>query len=681
VSAEGWGELTVDDFKSYRALILGDPDCGNSTDAISAAEANRAVWSDAITGNIFLVGTAPSHHAIGEAHGGDELNRRGIDFAASDDQETGLFATLSCYYEDAEPMTNVPVFDQFGSFSVTRVTESCDDAHIVAVDLVEDEDDSSAFEGLTDADLSNWDCSVHEAFDSFPSEFIPFAIEQGEAGPYSLDFPDESSGIPYILARGVTPVLCGDGELNGGFEHCDEGDLVDGDGCNSICRTETPIVHASYYPLLRWPEAIQFNKRQDRRAYIALQESEEEPGKLDIHDVFDRNAVEWKADFVPDGPGECPSGTFSADEVALFEEDGEVDALVSGSGCGIVGVDVTEDDSVPFEPSLIDIISVDFGLVEEVAWTESADGQNLILYAASYWHGLQIFEVVGDCGASGCVVNPLGAIGIDDEWGASLAVWVEVRVEDGEERTLAYVASTEGLQVVDVSVPTAPKFLGRYPTNPDNIPLQDLEDVPQDVVVSGGLAFVPLWIGGFAVIDVSDPELLDLDQPEVLDLAQPVIPASEGSAFFKVEVSSHDNRIYVTEGLYGVAVFIQNSALDSDPEADPLLRVTKAQFAVGEDDPNCSFDEGGVSTNCWAWGIDEVEELLGVTYGVLDTPLSGGYQLITMPAKSIDNKRLKKLRAAPVPEPHLLILQGVGVLAVAGLGRLRRRRRERSARS
>jgi len=394
--------------------------------------------------------------------------------------------------------------------------------------------------------------------------------------------------------------------------------------------------------------------------------------------VFDRNAVAWMASFIPDGPGECPSGTFSADEVALVPDNGgvealapgnrEVDAVVSGSGCGVVGVDVTEEESVPFVPSLIDIFTVDFGLVEEVAWTESADGQDLFLYVASYWQGLQIFKVVGECDASGCVVIHLSSIGIDDDWGASLAIWIV----EGEGQTIAYVASIYGLQIVDVTDPAAPVFLGRYDTNPGDLSLQDLIDVPQDVVVSGNLAFVPIWIGGFLVIDVTNPA-----NPV---LAQAVFPASPGTAFFKVEVSTHDNRIFVTEGTYGVAVFIQNPAFDDDPSADPLLRDLDSQIAIGVGDPNCNFDAGEmVSTNCWAWALDEVLELLGVTYGLTGSPLSGGYQLITMPANGSNGAVLKKLRATPVPEPHLLILQGVGVLAVVGLGRFRRRRSERSA--
>ena len=400
-----------------------------------------------------------------------------------------------------------------------------------------------------------------------------------------------------------------------------------------------------------WPEAIRLNYDQDH-AYIALRED-----GLDIHDVSDRdNAVlisNFGADF------ECSPQQFFADEVALIEEEGEVAALISSSECGVVAADST----VPSNPTFIDRIPIPFGLAEEVAWTESADGQNLFLYVASYWQGLKVFEVIGDCDEGGCMVDERGSIGADDVWGASLAVWIVV-VPGDVPRILAYVASTEGLQIVDVTNPGALDLLGRLDTNLTNIPLTNLEVVPQDVMVSGDLAFVPLWIGGFSVIDVTNPK-----NPV---FAQPVIPASEGSAFFKVVVSTNDDRIVVTEGLYGVAVFIQ------DPETGLIGPEPEVRFAIGEGDERCDFDEDGVSTNCWAWGIDEHQELLGVTYGWFDSPTSGGFQLITMPTDSVEGEVLMTLQATRVPEPHLLILQAVGVLGLASLGCLRRRRRERS---
>jgi hypothetical protein len=166
--------------------------------------------------------------------------------------------------------------------------------------------------------------------------------------------------------------------------------------------------------------------------------------------------------------------------------------------------------------------------------------------------------------------------------------------------------------------------------------------------------------------------VIDVTNPANPVLAQPVIPASAGSAFFKVEVSSEQNRIYITEGLYGVAVFIQ------DPETGLLGPEPEARFPIGVGDERCSFDEDGVSDICWAWAIDEDHEFLGVTYGVSNLPLGGGFNLISMPMESVEGEVLQILGATPVPEPHLLILQGVGVLALAGLGRLRRKRREQS---
>ena len=37
---------------------------------------------------------------------------------------------------------------------------------------------------------------------------------------------------------GAPPINCGDGTVNNSDEECDDGNLVDGDGCSSICRLE-----------------------------------------------------------------------------------------------------------------------------------------------------------------------------------------------------------------------------------------------------------------------------------------------------------------------------------------------------------------------------------------------------------------------------------------------------------
>lgn len=124
------------------------------------------------------------------------------------------------------------MLDKFGSFTVTGV--GCyNDSHIVAV--------HPALSGLTDVSLSGWSCSVHEAMDSFPPDFLPLAIAKWIAGPGSLSFADGTFGIPYIVARGekLSPILCGNGILEVP-EECDDGNLLNGDGCSSLCKKEIP---------------------------------------------------------------------------------------------------------------------------------------------------------------------------------------------------------------------------------------------------------------------------------------------------------------------------------------------------------------------------------------------------------------------------------------------------------
>lgn len=105
------------------------------------------------------------------------------------------------------------------------------DAHIVAV--------HPALGPLTDADVSNWFCSVHEAIDSFDPAFLPLVIANGISGPGSLNFADGSFGIPYIVARGeeLSPILCGNGILEPP-EECDDGNTTNGDGCSAQCTIE-----------------------------------------------------------------------------------------------------------------------------------------------------------------------------------------------------------------------------------------------------------------------------------------------------------------------------------------------------------------------------------------------------------------------------------------------------------
>ncbi|AKJ00672.1 Branched-chain amino acid ABC transporter, amino acid-binding protein [Archangium gephyra] len=224
-----WAAKTSADFATYRALILGDNTC-SGVSLIAAAVANRNVWGPVVDGNVILVGTDPVFH---KTRDGGALTTNSVKFAAAQEGKTGMYINLSCYYDGAAAKTPLPIMQPFGTFTVTGV--GCyNDAHIVA--------SHTALTGLTDAILSNWSCSVHEAFDTYPeANFTPLAIARdpayGSRFPGSKDFADGSHGVPYILVRGAAPVNCGDSVVQYP-EQCDTGvnNGKLGTPCSSTCR-------------------------------------------------------------------------------------------------------------------------------------------------------------------------------------------------------------------------------------------------------------------------------------------------------------------------------------------------------------------------------------------------------------------------------------------------------------
>jgi cysteine-rich repeat protein len=119
------------------------------------------------------------------------------------------------------------VLDGFGTFTATAVGSCYNDVHVVAT--------HPALTPVDDAILSNWSCSVHEGFDIWPASFSVLAIAENAGEAYTAG--DGTVGTPYILARGVTSLGCGDGTVLGA-EECDDGNNVDGDGCDANCRVE-----------------------------------------------------------------------------------------------------------------------------------------------------------------------------------------------------------------------------------------------------------------------------------------------------------------------------------------------------------------------------------------------------------------------------------------------------------
>ncbi len=209
ITADGYVPVVVDDstwesmstaqFASYRAIVIGDPTCGNYDDTshLTAALSNPTTWGAAINGNILVIGTDPVFHSGGTLTSGPgQLIAHGIDFALAQPGKVGAYIDLSCAYGTMPANTKATLLDGIGGggFTVDGGPSSVcyNNAHIVA--------ESPALAGLTDADLSNWSCSVHEAFDSWPGSLVPLAIAKDYN--YNYTASDGTQGPPYILAGG-----------------------------------------------------------------------------------------------------------------------------------------------------------------------------------------------------------------------------------------------------------------------------------------------------------------------------------------------------------------------------------------------------------------------------------------------------------------------------------------------
>lgn len=243
-----WAARSTADFATFKAIIIPDPDCGDLSQA-AAAQANAAVWGAAIDGPVLVIGTDEFFHS---GQGGGTLINSGIAFVTSGTAgQTGAYISLSCYFDSSTP-TPVALLAPFGVFTAEGNLACYNDSHIVAV--------HPALAGSTDATLSNWSCSVHEVFRSFPTAtFLPLAIAENISGTGNLTFADGTNGVPYILASGggIAPVLCGNGTVEPP-EQCDDGNTASGDGCSSFCTLEgaTPTPSPTLTPTVPAPPAV-----------------------------------------------------------------------------------------------------------------------------------------------------------------------------------------------------------------------------------------------------------------------------------------------------------------------------------------------------------------------------------------------------------------------------------------
>ncbi len=191
-TAGEWAAMSAADFATYRAVILADPRCSADVSKVAAAAANATTWGAVVNGDVIVIGADPSYH-YGTVTGAHDLVQKGIALATGQAGKTGAYIALSCYYYSASAGTSVPMLaglSSFGQFTTVGVS-GYDDVHIVA--------SAPALSGLTDALLSGWGSTVHEAFDSWPPDFLPYAIAT-TGTVYTAT--DGVVGTPFVLTRG-----------------------------------------------------------------------------------------------------------------------------------------------------------------------------------------------------------------------------------------------------------------------------------------------------------------------------------------------------------------------------------------------------------------------------------------------------------------------------------------------
>jgi hypothetical protein len=154
---------TKADFSAFNGIVFPDPHCVFDGGAgLATAAGTTGKWSPAVTGPKVVVGTDPVFHAdpaVTDGTAPEKLMRNAINFAASG-TSTGMYMSLGCSYGSAATATDVPALSGFGNFKVRGQDGGCP-VNVQVLDTAH-----PVMSGLTNENMSNWDCSMHEWFSS-----------------------------------------------------------------------------------------------------------------------------------------------------------------------------------------------------------------------------------------------------------------------------------------------------------------------------------------------------------------------------------------------------------------------------------------------------------------------------------------------------------------------------------
>jgi len=201
-----WSAMSRSQFAVYQLLVFGDPTCSGNQGIQSAAVSNEATWAPIVNGNVIVIGTDPVFHfTLAHKAGAGKLIDHALAYAGAQAGRTGAYVDLSCYFQyGGAASQDSPLLDGLEpGFTMYSENNCSASIHVAAA--------AQQLIGVGDADLSNWSCSVHEFFGTWPSDFVPYAIDTAASGtpPSGIcpnpkyQAPDGSTpGCPYIVGRG-----------------------------------------------------------------------------------------------------------------------------------------------------------------------------------------------------------------------------------------------------------------------------------------------------------------------------------------------------------------------------------------------------------------------------------------------------------------------------------------------
>ena len=209
-----WATMTAAQFADYQLIIIGDPTCSSLPQAVSQ---NATALADAVmarsggnakVGNRILIGTDPVFH---QTQGGQKLIDTAIEFAGIQDGASGLYLDFSC---------NDPDYDANGTgdgqqFLLPRLTidtpnwtQNAGPPCGGSVSLISN---AAQFATLHTSDLQGWNCSVHESFPTFPTDWSALAVATDTATHPTcgtdVDTGASVCGEAYLLVAGTGIVV------------------------------------------------------------------------------------------------------------------------------------------------------------------------------------------------------------------------------------------------------------------------------------------------------------------------------------------------------------------------------------------------------------------------------------------------------------------------------------------